>query len=257
MSDNVVLAFDIETIPDARLLKLHYDEPEAEDEQIIERARQEALEKSDGRSDFLRLIFHRIVAISYVHYGRDELCIKSLAHPQLNEKEALHEFFCLIEQQSPLLVSWNGSAFDLPVLVLRALHHGVSARGFWNGPGDKWRQYSSRYHDAHQDIMDMLAFRQPRAAAKLADVALACGLPGKMGYGGDQVYPLFVEQRYAEISNYCETDALNTFLIWLRFARSSGKFSAESYQLCTGLIKDYLSQSGAKHLQTFLKNWQH
>ena len=103
--------------------------------------------------------------------------------------------------------------------------------------------------------MDLLSLRQIRSAAKLADVALSCKLPGKMGYGGEQVYPMFAEQRYAEISNYCEIDALNTYLIWLRFARSSGSISPDGYTRQIQLVKDYLAQSSATHWQEFLTRW--
>ena len=134
MNNSAVLAFDIETVPDAQLLKQHYETPDVEDAKIIERAAQDALKKSDGRSDFLPLVFHRVVTISYVNYADDQLSIVSLAHPEHNEKQALDGFFRIFERQSPLLVSWNGSGFDLPVLLLRAVQHGVATHGFWNGP---------------------------------------------------------------------------------------------------------------------------
>ena len=114
------------------------------------------------------------------------------ATEQSSEAELIARFFDGIEKYTPDLVSWNGSGFDLPVLHYRALKAGVQAPRYWEtGEEDtsfRYNNYLSRYHWRHLDLMDVLASFQVRARASLQDVALLLGLPGKLGFSGDQVW---------------------------------------------------------------------
>jgi hypothetical protein len=127
----------------------------------------------------------------------------------------------VIEKYTPQLVSWNGGGFDLPVLNYRALVNGIPASRFWDlGEDDrefKWNNYISRYHARHTDLMDVLAMYQTRANAPLDALAKMCGFPGKLGMDGSQVWHAFQDGRIEEIRNYCETDVVNTYLLYCRF----------------------------------------
>ena len=54
-----------------------------------------------------------------------------------------------------MLVSWNGLAFDLPVLMHRSMHHQLSAPALF-GSAQKFG-YSYRYGEMHIDLMDKTA----------------------------------------------------------------------------------------------------
>jgi len=58
---------------------------------------------------------------------------------------------------------------------------------------------------------------QLRARASLADVAALLGFPGKLGFSGDKVWDTYLAGGLADVRGYCETDVLNTYLIYLRF----------------------------------------
>ncbi|MBF2734999.1 MAG: 3'-5' exonuclease [Betaproteobacteria bacterium AqS2] len=252
LPERPVAAFDAETVPDAELLRLAHGQPDASDADIAALAKQKQLEKTDGRSDFLPLAFHQVVAVSIVLRGTDgAIQIVSKAAPA-DEKTIIEGFFAWIARSQPLLVSWNGKGFDLPMLALRALRHGVDASGYWRGPpGGKWDpKYVKRYDDgAHADIMDFLSHYNPRNAASLEHAALLCGLPGKMGYEGSQVEGLYRDGKFDAIRDYCELDALNTYLIWLRLQLSTGALDA------AGRTEEFLA-GGAPHLQDFLQKWR-
>jgi predicted PolB exonuclease-like 3'-5' exonuclease len=102
------------------------------------------------------------------------------------EPELIRRFFDGIERYTPQLVSWNGGAFDLPVLHYRSLIHGVAAAKYWDWGDDdrdfKFNSYLSRYHTRHLDLMDVLAAFQPRAFAGLDVMARLCGFPGKLAW---------------------------------------------------------------------------
>ena len=248
-----LVAFDIETIPDADLLRRSLGNVDAGDEEIIKLAQEEQLAKTGGKSDFLPIVFHKVAVISAVIRKDNTFKISSKAIPELTEKEVVESFFNLIDKLQPTLISWNGTGFDLPVLILRALRHKVVAEGFWTGPGDKWNQYKARYHEAHHDIMDIIGMYQNKS--KLENVALACDLPGKMGYSGAKVYEMFQNEKYTQISNYCETDALNTYLVWLNLQLQNGKLSPEKFQEECNFVEQHLASSKEDHIIKFLTQW--
>ena len=149
------------------------------------------------------------------------LRIFSLGDEQSSERELVQRFFDGLERYSPVLVSWNGSGFDLPVLNYRALRHGVNAHRYWEvGESDRdfrYNNYLSRYHWRHIDLMDVLSGYGASGRASLELASQLIGLPGKLGIGGAQVWPAYRRGELAAIRDYCETDVLNTYLIYLRF----------------------------------------
>jgi predicted PolB exonuclease-like 3'-5' exonuclease len=162
-------------------------------------------------------------------------------------------------------VSWNGGGFDLPVLHYRGLRHGVTADRYWcmgegGGPDDrefKWNNYISRYHMRHLDLMDLLAMYQPRASAPLDAMAKLCGFPGKLGMDGSQVYTAFLDGKLEEIRRYCETDVMNTYLLYCRFQKMRGGLTEAEYEQEIALVKQSLGAlaPGEQHWQEYLAAW--
>ncbi len=249
-----VLVFDIETIPDAPGLRRLEDLPDSmSDAEVASKAMADRLEKTG--SDFLPLYLQRIVAISCVirrttKEGTPQIKVGTLGSAQDDEKVLIQTFFDLIEKYTPQLVSWNGSGFDLPVLHYRALANLVQAPRYWEmGESQesdsrefKWNNYISRYHMRHLDLMDLLAKFNGRANAPLDSLAKLCGFPGKMGMDGSQVWPAYQEGKIEEIRRYCETDVVNTYLMYCRFQLLRGGFSLAEYQAEITFVKSYLEK---------------
>lgn len=252
-----VMVFDIETVPDtdsgARLYGL-----EGLSSADVASA-MFALRREKTGSDFLQHHLHRIVAISVVLRTRDSLKVWSLGEESADEKEIVGRFFDGIERYTPTLVSWNGGGFDLPVLHYRALLNGIQAGRYWDtGEEDrefKWNNYLSRFHWRHVDLMDVLSGYQPRAVARLDEVATMLGFPGKMGMDGSKVWDAWLGGELAAIRNYCETDVLNTFLVWLRFEVMRGALTQAACEEEFRLVRDTLKQLDRPHLDEFLSAW--
>jgi predicted PolB exonuclease-like 3'-5' exonuclease len=209
------------------------------------------------------LHLHKVVAISCVirrttKEGLPQFKVGSLADSNSSEKEIIQAFFDLIEKYTPQLVSWNGSGFDLPVLHYRALVNGVTSSRYWemgeSGDSDsrdfKWNNYISRYHMRHIDLMDLLAKFSGRANAPLDALAKMCGFPGKMGMDGGQVWQGFLDGKIKEIRDYCETDVVNTYLLYCRFQRMRGGVTPDEYEdeikfVKEELLKESKTPSGA------------
>jgi len=253
-----VLAFDIETVPDTEgLRRLHGLGSEVPDRDVAAMAHH--FRRQATGNDFLPLHLHRVVTIACALRDSDSFRVWSLGSEGDPEREIISRFYEGIDKYTPQLVSWNGGGFDLPVLHYRSLIHGVRARRYWDlGEDDrefKWNNYISRYHTRHLDLMDLLALYQPRANAPLDQMAKLMGLPGKLGMDGSQVWDAYQAGRIADIRNYCETDAANTYLVYLGFQRMRGNLSDDQHRAECDLIRATLSKSRAAHWKEFLSEW--
>ncbi len=256
---NNIFVFDIETVPDLDAGRRIYNLEGLSDDDTA-KAMFHIRNQETGGSEFMRHHLHHIVAISVVFKSNDTVKVWSLGNEDADEKEILQRFFDGVDRYTPTLVSWNGSGFDLPVIHYRALKHGVDAHRYWEmGKDDqsfKWNNYISRYHMRHIDLMDLLAGYQPRASAPLDQIATMLGFPGKMGMDGSKVYDAWANGEIKAIRDYCETDVLNTYLVYLRFELTRGNLSQTAYDQECQLVQQMLSDSDRPHLQEFLQHWQ-
>ncbi len=253
-----ILAFDIETVPDIAGLRLLHDiAPDTADSDVAEMAFH--ARRSTTGSDFLPLHLHRVIAISCALREGDSFRVWSLGEPDEPEGQLVQRFFEGIERYTPQLVSWNGGGFDLPVLHYRSLIHGLVARRYWDQGEDdrdfKWNSYLGRYHARHLDLMDVLAMYQGRANAPLDDLARLMGLPGKPGLDGSKVWGAYLDGRLAEIRSYCETDTVNTYLVFLRFQLLRGHLEREAFDRESRLVRETLEHVPGDHWREFLDRW--
>lgn len=253
-----VLVFDIETVPDVSGLRALYGHPETMSDHDVAEAAFSIRREKNG-TDFLQHHLHRVAAISCVFRDDDGFRVRSLGSLDDTEPKLVQDFFRVIDKYTPQLISWNGGGFDLPVLHYRALIHGISASRYWEmGNEDrdfKWNNYLSRYHTRHLDLMDVLALYTGRANAPLDDLAKLCGFPGKMGVDGSQVWTLFEAGRLGEIRDYCETDVVNTYLVFCRFQLLRGELSQVAYDAEVELVRSSLAALDAPHWHEYLAAW--
>lgn len=252
-----ICAFDIETIPDTTAIaKLHHAEHLSEDERF-ELAKLQR--RSEVGNDFMRHHLHKVVAISACVYMNGKHKVASFGDENDDEQTIIENFFNLIEKYQPVLVSWNGNGFDLPVLHYRALFHGISAPGYWDvghfDSGRKWSNYLSRFQWQHIDLMDVIAGYQARTTAPLNDIAKLCGFPGKLDTDGSAVLELYQANNVKAIRDYCETDVLNTYLVYLRFELMRGLLMQPAYDSRIADLQDYLVSQNKAHFVEFLDAW--
>ena len=256
-----VLVFDIESIPDVEGLRALRGAPDGStDEQVHEAWLSERKDK--GQSDFMPLHLQRILVISVVFRNAEGLRIHSFVDRDgASEGKVVQTFFNSIEKHQPQLVSWNGSGFDLPVLHYRGLRHGVEASKYWDmGEDDreyKWNNYISRYHMRHLDLMDLLAMYSPKNNAPLDAMAKLCGFPGKLGMDGSQVYAQYLAGQTDDIRRYCETDGMNTYLVYCRVQKMRGGLTEAEYEQEIAYVKETLGNLAPteSHWDEYLKAW--
>jgi predicted PolB exonuclease-like 3'-5' exonuclease len=252
------LVFDIETIPDVAGLRLVHDLPaNLSDSDVVDAA--QAQRRGASGSDFLQPYLQRVVAISCLLRIGERIAVGSLGEPADGEATLISRFFELFERYTPQVVSWNGGGFDFPVLHHRSLIHEIKAPRYWDWGDDdrdfRFNNYLNRYHTRHIDLMDLLAQYQSRAYAPLDAMARLCRLPGKLGMDGSQVWPAYQRGEIAAIRAYCETDVVNTYVLYLRFTRMRGALDDDAYRGEIALLRRRLAELPEIPWKRYLEAW--
>ena len=253
-----ILVFDIETVTDIAGLRRARQIPAGLSDAAVQDAYTQQRRALTG-GDFTPHHLQKVVAIACALRDGAGLKIASVGNPEDSEAELIRRFFDLIDKYTPQLVSWNGGGFDLPVLNYRALIHGITAARFWDWGDDdrefKWNGYLGRYHTRHLDLMDVLAMFQPRAYAGLDVMARLAGFPGKLGMDGSEVNAAIQQGRLDEVRRYCETDVMNTFLLYLRFRLLRGELTAADYAKECAFAREKIAAIDAPHWREFIAAW--
>jgi hypothetical protein len=149
------------------------------------------------------------------------------------EARMLYDFAEWLDAKKPTVVTWNGRGFDMPVIVSRALRHGV-AMPWW------FRDRNTRYRyttEGHFDLMDFLADFGAARSSRLDAYAKLVGFPGKVGVDGSQVLPMVHAGKLEEVASYCMCDVAQTAAVFLRVELLRGSFDRSTYrELGRGLL---------------------
>ncbi|WP_448188013.1 3'-5' exonuclease [Azospirillum sp. sgz301742] len=210
---------------------------------------------------------HQLVAISFlearIEHGPGgeryivEQC-RSGGEPGHGEDLLLKGFWKFFGAGLPRLVTWNGKGFVMPVLRQRAMVYGIPAAA-WFQAGDKWNNYGQRFTpDWHCDLMEVLSDYGASPRVGLKDMAEAVGLPGKIEGRGADVADKVQRGDIAAVRRYCETDVLNIFGLYVRWALLSGRTDAEGHNASIDSLVAYLDRERGErpHLGAFLDQWR-
>jgi predicted PolB exonuclease-like 3'-5' exonuclease len=255
------LVFDTESVADAVLVaKLRYAAEGLTPENAVRRYRDELMEKYD--SDFIPYSFQ--VPISVVvgkvtaEYHLEDVVV--LDEPQFRPYVITENFWRGWEKyRRPTLVSFNGRAFDLPLLELAAFRYGIGVPGWFQGGGKSFDQPRNRYNTtAHIDLYELLTnFGSTRLTGGLNLAANILGKPGKMDVQGDMVQDMYDAGRLAEINDYCRCDVLDTYFVFLRTRVLTGQLSLDAEQKLIAETKQWLEDkaNASPAYRLYLERW--
>ena len=160
--------------------------------------------------------------------------------PDQKERALLEDFSRFVGRARPVLVTYNGRSFDLPVIAMRALCHGVSLGWYYRDKNVRYR-YSE---EGHIDLCDWLADHGATRSGSLDAIARLIGLPGKVGVDGSQVEGMFRAGQLELIKNYCLADVAQTALLFLRFRLLQGAVTQDLYKEAAGQLMEALRSDG-------------
>ena len=225
-----VLVWDIETVPDLSGFAAAND--------LFDKSAEEVREAIGDK--FPKHIYHSIICIGALIAREDDghWVVDALGAPNVGdrtERDLIAAFVDKIAELSPQLVTFNGSSFDLPVVRYRAMVHKVPAIGL------SARPYFHRFTDDAIDLCDVLSSFAPGAKATLHEFCRVMGLPGKPGgINGSEFEKYYREGRIKEIADYCESDVINTYRVWLRYELFQGKMSPEAYEASEANLRKFI-----------------
>ena len=156
--------------------------------------------------------------------------------------------------KNPQLVGFNSRNSDLRILLQRAIVHGIEIKALSE------RLAAKPWESLDIDLMELVSGFGKNTTVSLNELAQLSGIPGKLDTTGDDVCGLWYAGKRQEIIQYNCFDALTTYLVWLRFAFVSGKFSQEEYRLeqlrVKRLIEDHAKKPEGAYLLTYLDAWR-
>lgn len=240
------LVFKIETIPDIEGGQKIYDLAGLDDKSTAKAIFH--IHQQKTASEVLPLYLQKIVSISVVYRGlgddmNKQITISSFGDETTSEAKLLNLFFEEIDKRKPEMISWQGADFDLPIIRYRALKYGITLPHHW------------REDPYFSDMKAMLAGSYPDTGAPLNHLAKLLGFPSAEA---NDIWDEFQEGNLNVIRENAELDAINTYLIYLRYLLMDGHIEQETLEQEFTLLRDALesqSEMGHKHLGAFLKAW--
>lgn len=238
-----ICVFDCETIPDTTLLRRVYGYA-GSDLDVCKAAFWDQKEASG--SEFLPIMFHKVVAISAVMADEFGKFMRVSTMKGENEREILAKFINFINDHNPRLISFNGRGFDLPMIMVRAMRYNLSCPSYFESDNkelnkNKWENYRSRYDGRfHLDLLDHISDFRAVSGLKLDTLCASLNLPGKYDIHGDQVTELFFKGEIAKINEYCESDTLNTYWLFLKYELLRGNLTKDDYASFLTIMSEFL-----------------
>ena len=241
MPNEVSIVWDTETVPDKeRIKQCFYPEEDISPDEAYDKHITTLQEQ--GKSTFLKLEFHRIVALSMLIQddmddAAPDLILTTLSTEKLTEPQILAAFHKQLSSHTPKprMVTFNGRGFDVPLIAMRALVNQVPIPLlFETGTRDRSFSYHNnyiyRYSDGkHLDVMDKIALFRYSSAPSLHSLAEACSIPGKIGIDGSGVAELTEQGRHKEVQEYCEHDVFSTALLYYRIQLITGSINKDEH----------------------------
>lgn len=255
------LVFDVESVADGSLVsKVRYPGQGLSPAEAIARYRQELMAKHD--TDFIPYTFQFPISVIVAKIAADLSLVDLVAldDPQFRPHVITEHFWRGWEHyKRPTLVSFNGRAFDMPLLELAAFRYGINLQRWFNLNGKTYEQPRNRYNpDCHLDIHDVLTnYGAARFNGGLNLAASLLGKPGKMEVQGHMVQDLFDAGKLAEINDYCRCDVLDTYFVFLRSAVLLGNITLAREQELVDQTKAWLEERQEKCAAygMYLKSW--
>jgi predicted PolB exonuclease-like 3'-5' exonuclease len=217
--------FDIETRTDKSLLnRTFFPGMDLDDEEAFRRF------AADIRGGFMPTSLHVPISIAIGDVGDDHVLrsVESLPLENYSEEKLVREFWARVDRFPGTLVSFNGRRFDLPVLELAALRHGIAAPNYFAGPDSPRRRYTEARH------IDLFEFLGNQGAANLRGglnlLLKMIGMPGKTDANGARVQEMFDAGQLAQIHRYCRSDVIQTYFLFIRAELMRGRLEPGAYE---------------------------
>jgi predicted PolB exonuclease-like 3'-5' exonuclease len=236
--------FDVETRVDKHLLnQVYFDGQGLSDSEAFDRYREDLRRRRD--SDFFPITLHLPISIAIGNVDDNYVlnAVETLALGDYSEETLVREFWTRAERFAGTLVTFNGRRFDIPVLELAALRHGIAAPVHF---GDESLARNRHSAARHFDLFDYLTnFGAVSLAGGMNLLLKMIGMPGKSGMDGSMVQEYFETGRLQEIHRYCRNDVVQTYFLFLRVALLRGEIDEQLYRAASDASQHFMFEEEA------------
>jgi len=253
------LVFDVESVPDAKLIKkVKYPEEDIDEQSAVRKFQEEIQKGSNGATDFIPVTFQYPITICIAKVGEDFSLadIVSLDQPAFRTSEMVRLFWHGVENiySHSTLVTFNGRGFDIPILELMAFRYGYSIKKHFKDKAAGRNRYSPKHIDLQDHLSNYNAIRMTGGLNLLAKVL---GKPGKMSAKGDMVYEMFLGGDIQKINDYCIHDVLDTYFVFLRTRVLQGDIGTAREQEIVQKAKFFIYNNMERipALKEYFDNW--
>lgn len=214
--------FDVETIPDFDFLRTVLDDPDSDEDTLLEFASEQLTRNNSG---FLPPMYHRMISWVGLWVENDGKPVQKVGWNGLDEKKGISELFdTLLTYKDFGLIHHNGRGFDLPLITYRAMKHNMQMPLRLN-------HYDIRYRfsKVNIDLMDEFSNYGASSYPKLKHLGYLIDVPFKQTAEGNEVLAMYREDKLDEIEHYCYEDVMATYIVWLRMKFTVGDISEDIF----------------------------
>jgi len=255
------LVFDVETVGDGDLIaRVKYPAEKLSAAEALARFRAQLL--AEKGKDILPTTFTLPIALAIAKVDASYRLIDlSVLDPPLYRPYEITKRFWQGWQHygRPILVTFNGRGYDVPVLELAAYRYGISVPAWFNVEAKSFEQSRHRYNlDAHIDLCDLFSnFGAAQVAGGLNLLANLIGKPGKNKIDGSKVQDMYDAGQAEELNDYCRCDVLDTYFVFLRSRVLLGKLSLEDEHIIVAETKQWLEAQAPSSpaYRHYLEHW--
>nr|CAA6800170.1 MAG: 3'-5' exonuclease [uncultured Thiotrichaceae bacterium] len=131
------------------------------------------------------------------------------------EADILNTFFDIVEHYKPTLVAWNGEHFASEIINYRTVKQAL--------------QLSPHYENKenHFDLNEALMSSSEKTS--LTEIATLLGFDGEEGKDDRAVWESYLSEEFDQLDEYCESNAINTYQIYLRYQLTHGAIDEKAY----------------------------
>ena len=265
-----LFSFDLEWIPDplsAEILHGVDNDTRQGNEDAMRRLWEAAGATEENPQPYLKTVLCRIVSVSGVlrEVSAGDVRLKLVTLPataadpeKAKERTILKMLLKAIGSRKPQLVGYNSHNADVPIIVQRAIVHGLFGQGMGERPNKPWEgvDYFSASGDHNVDLAPMLG--RYGQTPRLHEIATLSGIPGKVDTEGGSVSGLWLQGDLQAILDYNEFDAITTHLVWARVAHFAGLLSEPAYEHEQALVRGMMEveiDGGKKHFVRYIEEW--
>lgn len=266
-----LFSFDLEWVPDPLSAEMLYGLDTSGShgpEEAMKRLWAEGGATEEMPQPYLKTVLCRIVSVSGVlrEVVAGETRLKLVTLPataddpeKAKERTILKMLLKAIGSRKPQLVGYNSHNADVPIIVQRAIIHGLFSQGMGERPNKPWEgvDYFSTSADHNIDLAPMVG--RWGQTPRLHEIATLSGIPGKVDTEGGFVSDLWLQGKLQAILDYNEFDAITTHLLWARIAHFSGLLSSDAYETEQRLVRDLMEEEidkGKQHFGRYIEEWE-